>query len=133
MKAQLFILFFLVLLTGIPSKEKVISKKVKASLIPVILKDNLMDYGLISELLQAKQSGILSDYQFSIWMGSNGLLTGMDDGLGIKFRKAISGSGAGFVGSSIGEWNELRSSDWSFYDNHAYTSDWELGLWELAK
>lgn len=133
MKPRLFTLFFLVLLAGISSKERRKLKIGKASLVTTILNSSQIDYGLGSELLQARQSGILSDYQFIFRLGADGFIKGRDAGGNINIMEEVPETGTGYERISNAERNKYHVNDWAFYDNHAYTGDWELGLWQLAE
>jgi hypothetical protein len=124
---------FLVFLTGISCKEEIKLKKERASMIPVIIENIRFEYGLGTELLQARHNGVLSEYQFSIWMDVYGKKIGINDADRISFRDGKAGMGAEFENVSIEELNTYRSQDWAFYDNHAYTGDWEMGLWQLVE
>jgi len=133
MKSSLFTLMVLVFLAGISCKEEIKLKRERASLIPVIIKNIRFEYGLGTELLQARQNGVLSEYQFSIWMDVYGKQIGINDAVRISFRDGMAGRVADFENVSIEELNTYRSQDWAFYDNHAYTGDWEMGLWQLIE
>lgn len=129
-KTTLIILAFL---AGFSCKEKVNLNREKASLIPAVIKNIRFDKGLGNELMQARQNGILSDYQFSIWMDVYGKQVRINDAVGINFRGAIDGLDMGFEEFSSEEFNTYQSSEWAFYDNHAYAGDWEMGLWQLVE
>lgn len=133
MKTSVFILFVLVLLQGISSKESINSTTEKASLIPLFIENNHFNVGLRSELLQAKKSGILSEYQFSLWVGVYGMVSGRDETGRVKFTKKISEAVTVYNRTYNTEMEKYRSSDWAFYNNKAYAGDWEIGLWQLAE
>lgn len=126
-------LIILAFFAGISCKEKVILKREKASFIPAIVKNIRFDKGLGTELIQARQNGILSDYQFSIWMDVYGKRIRINDAITLDFRGAIHLPGRGLEEISMEESNAYHSSQWAFYDNHAYNGDWEMGLWQLAE
>jgi hypothetical protein len=133
MKTRVFILFVLVFLHGISGKKGIKPSKEKASVISVFIGDNSIYYGLYSDLLHAKQSGILSEYQFSIWVGAYGMIAGRKDADRMELMEGNPELGRAYEGISNAEMDVYRGSDWAFYNNHAYSGDWELGLWRLVE
>lgn len=133
MKTHLVILFFLSLSPGFSCKEGTIMNKEEASLIPFTIKDFRINNDHFSEFIRAKESGILSDYQSTIWASVIRNYAENEDAGGVTMFEAIQTFGNGFETISNNELNEYQVREWSHYENHAYQSDWELSLWHLAQ
>ena len=115
------------------SRAEIKFEKQEASLIPFVNQKIRFTEKLDREFSQAKESGVLSDYQSVIWAGIVTSFSGIKNaGEMIELENYQT-----FV-KSIGrlsnpELDEYQVSEQILNQNHAYQNDWELSLWHLAE